>query len=121
MRPSLRRFGSHLKPGDASVQAVYLLCTARFSATERLPFPRTRWKANRFGASRGTRTCIRRSARLPAEVALAREDFKDMASIAEAQMTGCEFVVDPTLTVADFVLAYTLDMANEARVLDPFT
>ena len=59
--------------------------------------------------------------RLPAEVALAQEDFKEMASIAEAHMTGREFVVGPTVTVADFVLAYTLDMANEARVLDPFT
>ena len=56
--------------------------------------------------------------RLPAEVALARQDFTDMVTVMEDQMQGCEFIVGNTVTVADFVCAYTLDWANEVRLLD---
>jgi glutathione S-transferase len=56
--------------------------------------------------------------RLPGEVALAREDFKAVAQIAETHMTGRTFVVGETVTVGDFVLAYTLDWAKEAKLLD---
>lgn len=56
--------------------------------------------------------------RLPAEVALAKEDFLAMAPVIEAHMNGRRFVVGETVTVADFVLAYTLDWANEVRLLD---
>lgn len=58
--------------------------------------------------------------RLPAEVALAREDFKAMAVVLEEHMKGREFVVGKTVTVADFVLEYTLDMANVCQLLDGF-
>jgi glutathione S-transferase len=41
-----------------------------------------------------------------------------MAEIAERHMQGRRFVVGDTATVADFVLAYTLDWGNEAKLLD---
>ena len=56
--------------------------------------------------------------RLPAEVSLARQDFTDMVVVMEDQMQGCEFIVGNTVTIADFVCAYTLDWANEVRLLD---
>ena len=56
--------------------------------------------------------------RLPAEVVLARQDFTDMVTVLEDQMRGCEFIVGNTVTIADFVCAYTLDWANEVRLLD---
>ena len=56
--------------------------------------------------------------RLPAEVSLARQDFTDMVAVMEDQMQGCEFIVSNTVTSADFVCAYTLDWANEFRLLD---
>lgn len=54
------------------------------------------------------------------EVAIAAEDFAAMARVAEQHMTGREFVVGDRVSVADFVLAYTLDWADEARVLTGF-
>ena len=63
--------------------------------------------------------------RLPADVELAREEFRQMAAVLDARMTGRQYVVGKTVTVADFVLAYTLDMstvvrprANEVHLLD---
>jgi len=58
--------------------------------------------------------------RLPAEVPIASRDFKEMAAVAEKHMQGREFVVGDTVTVADLVLAYTLDWANEFKLLDDF-
>jgi glutathione S-transferase len=56
--------------------------------------------------------------RLPAEVIVARQDFADMVVVLEAHMQGCQFIVGNTVTVADFVCAYTLDWANEVQLLD---
>ena len=56
--------------------------------------------------------------RLPAEVALARQDFTDMVAVLEAHMQGRQFLVGHTVTVADLVCAYTLDWANEVGLLD---
>ena len=56
--------------------------------------------------------------RLPGEVALARQDFQDMAAVMEAHLRGRQFLVGDTVTVADFVAAYTLDWANEVHLLD---
>jgi glutathione S-transferase len=56
--------------------------------------------------------------RLPDEVALARQDFRDMAAVMEAHMNGRQFLVGDAVTVADFVAAYTLDWANEVHLLD---
>jgi glutathione S-transferase len=56
--------------------------------------------------------------RLAAEISLARQDFTDMVAVMEDHMQGCQFIVGNTVTVADFVCAYTLDWANEVGLLD---
>jgi glutathione S-transferase len=58
--------------------------------------------------------------RLPAELPIARQDFADMAAVLETHMKDRQFVVGDQVTVADFVMAYTLDWANEARLLGEF-
>jgi glutathione S-transferase len=50
--------------------------------------------------------------RLAAEVTIARQDFLDMAAVMEKHMDGRQFLVGDNVTVADFVAAYTLDMAT---------
>jgi len=50
--------------------------------------------------------------RLAAEIPIAREDFLDMAAVLERHMEGRQFLVGDKATVADFVAAYTLDMAS---------
>jgi glutathione S-transferase len=60
------------------------------------------------------------SKRLPGDVALAREEFTAMAGVLDAHMRGRQFLIGNTVTVADFVLAYTLDWANEVQLLDAF-
>jgi glutathione S-transferase len=56
--------------------------------------------------------------RLPAEVSLARQDFTDMVAVIEDHMQERQFIVGDTVTIADFVCAYTLDWANEVQLLD---
>ncbi len=58
--------------------------------------------------------------RLPADIPLASNDFKTMAMTLEHHMQGRRFVVGERVTVADFVLGYTLDWANEDRLLEDF-
>ncbi len=58
--------------------------------------------------------------RLPADIELAREDFKSMAKVMGQHMHGRSFVVGESVTVADFVLAYTLDWANVEELLGDF-
>jgi glutathione S-transferase len=58
--------------------------------------------------------------RLAADVALAAEEFKEMARVLEAHMNGREFVAGDRVTAADFVLAYTLDWANLVKLLGEF-
>jgi glutathione S-transferase len=58
--------------------------------------------------------------RLPADVILAGQEFKAMAAVLEKHMRGRQFVVGDSVTVADFVVAYTLDWANEDRLMDDF-
>jgi glutathione S-transferase len=58
--------------------------------------------------------------RLPADVVLASEDFRAMADVLEQHMQQRPFVTGDRVTVADFVLAYTLDWANEVKLLDGF-
>jgi len=59
--------------------------------------------------------------RLPADVALARQEFKEAAAVIEEHLQGRQFVVGDPATVADVVLAYTLDWASELQLLDAFT
>ncbi|QLE53929.1 glutathione S-transferase family protein (plasmid) [Nostoc sp. C057] len=58
--------------------------------------------------------------RLPAEIPLARQDFTSMAVVLENHLLDRQFVVGEHVTVADFVLAYTLDWANEVQLLVTF-
>ncbi|WP_441292588.1 glutathione S-transferase family protein [Sorangium sp. KYC3313] len=58
--------------------------------------------------------------RLPADIPVACEDFKAMAGVLEKHMEQRQFVVGDRVTVADLVMAYTLDWANEAHLLDDF-
>jgi glutathione S-transferase len=55
--------------------------------------------------------------RLPGEVALARADFAAMAQVLDGHMQNRQFVMGESVTVADFVLAYTLDWAKLADAL----
>jgi glutathione S-transferase len=55
--------------------------------------------------------------RLPAEVALARRDFMPMAAVLEKHMSGRNYVVGDRVSAADFVVAYTLDVADEMQLL----
>ena len=56
--------------------------------------------------------------RSPADIALAREDFADMAQVLEQHMAGREFIVGDAITAADCITAYTIDWANEFKLLD---
>jgi glutathione S-transferase len=50
--------------------------------------------------------------RLAAEVPIARQEFLDMAAVLEQHLESRQFLVGEQVTVADFVAAYTLDMAS---------
>ncbi|WP_343665787.1 glutathione S-transferase family protein [Paraburkholderia tropica] len=58
--------------------------------------------------------------RSPADIELARNDFKTMASVLEKHLDGREFIVGNRLTVADCVTAYLIDWAGEVQLLDGF-
>ena len=55
--------------------------------------------------------------RLPGDVIIASREFKEMAAVLEKHMQGREFVAGDSVTVADFVTAYTLDWGNEDKLL----
>ena len=56
--------------------------------------------------------------RSTADVVLASREFKDMAAVLEKYMQGRRFVAGDSVSVADFVTAYTLDWGNEDKLLD---
>jgi glutathione S-transferase len=58
--------------------------------------------------------------RLPGDVLLASQEFSTMAGVLEKHMQQRQFIVGDSVTVADFVVAYTLDWANEVQLLDGF-
>jgi glutathione S-transferase len=58
--------------------------------------------------------------RLPAEVPLAGEDFREMAAVLDDYLSGRAFVIGDAFSVADVVTAYTLDWGNEAGLLGDF-
>ncbi|MCP3705706.1 glutathione S-transferase family protein [Paraburkholderia sp. CNPSo 3274] len=58
--------------------------------------------------------------RSPADIELAREDFKTMAAVLEKHLEGREFIVGNRLSVADCVTVYLMDWANEVQLLDGF-
>jgi len=56
--------------------------------------------------------------RLPADIEIAKREFRKMVQVLEAHMRNRAFICGAQVTVADFVLAYTLDWANEVGVLN---
>lgn len=56
--------------------------------------------------------------RLPGDVIKAGEEFRQMAALVEEHMQDRRFLVGDQVSVADFVLAYTLDWGNEVGLLD---
>ena len=58
--------------------------------------------------------------RQPGDIPVARDDFKAMAAVLEKHMDQRQFVVGDRVTVADLVMAYTLDWANEIHLLEDF-
>lgn len=56
--------------------------------------------------------------RLPGDIEIAKREFKDMARVIERHLRDRDFVAGSHVTVTDFVLAYTLDWANEQALLD---
>lgn len=54
------------------------------------------------------------------DILLAREDFRPMAKVIDGHMRGRSYVVGDSATVTDFILAYTLDWANEEQLLAEF-
>ena len=56
--------------------------------------------------------------RLPQDIDLARQECVEMVAVLERHMEKREFMVGDRLSVADFNAAYTLDWANEEKMLD---
>lgn len=56
--------------------------------------------------------------RLAADIEIARDEFSTMAAVLEEHMKGREYVVGDRVTVADIIIAYTLDWGNEEKLLD---
>ena len=58
--------------------------------------------------------------RLPADIALAKEEFLVMAAVLDAHLDGRHFIVGDTITVADCVMAYLVDWADELKLIGDF-
>jgi glutathione S-transferase len=58
--------------------------------------------------------------RLPADIALAKEEFLAMAAVLDSHLEGRRFIVGDSVTVADCVTAYLIDWANEFQLIDNF-
>ena len=69
-------------------------------------------------AHRSQHDAVSRRAALAGDVIPASQEFKAMAGVLEEHMQRRQFVVGDSVTVADFVVAYTLDWANEDSLDD---
>jgi glutathione S-transferase len=58
--------------------------------------------------------------RLPADITLAREEFLAMAAVLDSHLEGRRFIVGDGITVADCVVAYLIDWANEVNLIEKF-
>lgn len=56
--------------------------------------------------------------RLPQDIDLARRECEEMVAVLERHMKGREFMIANRLSVADFTAAFTLDWANEEKMLE---
>jgi glutathione S-transferase len=60
------------------------------------------------------------SDRQAGDIPIAQREFAQMAAVLDRHMTDRQYVVGDSVTVADFVLAYTLDWAGEEQLLGGF-
>ena len=97
----------HLVPSDL-VERAQLYRWLLFAATE---LEQPLWRISKHTV------IYPKDRRLPDDVVLAREDFAPMAQVIEEHMSGRQFIVGDRVSVADFVLAYTLDWANLVGLL----
>ncbi len=58
--------------------------------------------------------------RQPTDVGIASREFKEMVAVVDEHLRGREFLVGDGATVADFVMAYTLDWGDRNHLLDDF-
>jgi glutathione S-transferase len=58
--------------------------------------------------------------RLPADIALAKQEFAAMAEVLDRHLEGRQFIVGDRITIADCVTAYLIDWANEQQLIDGF-
>ncbi|HEY2529033.1 MAG TPA: glutathione S-transferase family protein [Xanthobacteraceae bacterium] len=58
--------------------------------------------------------------RLPADIALAKEEFLSMAAVLDAHLDGRRFIVGDNITVADCVTVYLIDLADELKLIGDF-
>ena len=58
--------------------------------------------------------------RIPADIALAQEEFLVMATVLDRHLEGRQFIVGDSITIADCVTAYLIDWANELKLIDGF-
>jgi glutathione S-transferase len=55
--------------------------------------------------------------RLPADIAIAQRELREMAAVVEEHLRGRTFLVGDRLSVADLVMAYTLDWADQTELV----
>jgi glutathione S-transferase len=99
-----------LMPGDLGQRAEFYKWLM-FAATE---LEQPLWRISRNTA------VYPENKRVPADIANAREDFAQMAPVLEEHLKSRQFLVGNEVTIADFIMAYTLDWANEVQLLDGF-
>jgi glutathione S-transferase len=58
--------------------------------------------------------------RQPSDVVIAGREFREMATIVERHLEGRSFLLGDAVSVADFVMAYTLDWGTVVGLLDDF-
>jgi glutathione S-transferase len=58
--------------------------------------------------------------RLPADIALAKEEFNAMATVLERHLEGRQYIVGDRITIADCVAAHLIDWANEFKLIEGF-
>lgn len=105
-RDPARRFLPRELPARAQVYRWLL-----FAATE---LEQPLWRINKHVA------LYPEQRRIAAEIGNAGSDFREAGAVADAHLAHRAFVVGDSVTIADFALAYTLDWANEVKLLDGF-
>lgn len=58
--------------------------------------------------------------RQPSDIIRAREDFAPMAAVLDAHLKNHQYLLSDKVSIADFVMAYTLDWANEFKMIEEF-